>query len=189
MNVELVRWPAQLERRERLRSLRQPRVLLIEGDEPAPLTPDPLEDWVRLPVERADLNTRMQALAIAAQRNGEDVPTIDEWGVLRFSGRQATLPPLEARLARPLVQHYRSVISRDELSRVGWPEGAPGRNALDVHILRVRRRIEPVGLVVRTLRSRGYLVDACGTPSAPLAGGPSHPSTVVIPGGPKCSIS
>lgn len=187
MNVELVRWPAQLDRRERLRSLRQPRILLIEGDVPAPLTPDPLEDWVRLPVERADLNTRMQALAIAAEHRGDDAPTIDEWGVLRFCGRQATLPPLEARLARPLVQQFRSVISRDELSRVGWPEGAPGRNALDVHILRVRRRIEPVGLVIRTLRSRGYLVDAEARALAPLAD-PAHALTV-IPGGKTCSIS
>lgn len=160
MNVELVRWPAQRERRDRLRALRQPRILLVEGDDPAPLTPDSLEDWVRLPVDRADLDARMRALAIVAQGGVGDEPALDEWGVLRFCGRQATLPPLEARLARPLIQRYRSVISREELSRAGWPDGAPGRNALDVHILRVRRRIEPVGLVVRTLRSRGYLVDA-----------------------------
>jgi DNA-binding response OmpR family regulator len=50
-------------------------------------------------------------------------------------------------------------VSRDALARAGWPDGAPGRNALDVHVLRLRRRLVPVGLVIRTVRSRGYLLE------------------------------
>jgi DNA-binding response OmpR family regulator len=34
----------------------------------------------------------------------------------------------------------------------------PTRNALDVHMLRLRRRLEPLGLEVRTVRSRGYVL-------------------------------
>ena len=34
----------------------------------------------------------------------------------------------------------------------------PTRNALDVHVLRLRRRIAPLGLEIRTVRSRGYLM-------------------------------
>ena len=45
----------------------------------------------------------------------------------------------------------------------GWPRGAPGRNALDVHMLRLRRRIAPVGLAIKTVRSRGYLLEAAPT--------------------------
>ena len=41
----------------------------------------------------------------------------------------------------------------------GWPGGTPGRNALDVHVLRLRRRLEPVRLAIRTVRSRGYLLE------------------------------
>jgi DNA-binding response OmpR family regulator len=52
------------------------------------------------------------------------------------------------------------VVSRDALARAGWPDGAPGRNALDVHVLRLRRRLEPLGLVIRTVRSRGYVLEA-----------------------------
>ena len=44
------------------------------------------------------------------------------------------------------------------MARRAWPNGAPTRNALDVHILRLRRRIAPLGLEVRTVRSRGYLL-------------------------------
>ena len=36
--------------------------------------------------------------------------------------------------------------------------GAPTRNALDVHVLRLRRRLAPLGLEIRTVRSRGYLL-------------------------------
>jgi len=30
---------------------------------------------------------------------------------------------------------------------------------LDVHIVRLRRRLAPLGLVIRTVRSRGYLLE------------------------------
>jgi DNA-binding response OmpR family regulator len=46
------------------------------------------------------------------------------------------------------------------LARAGWPDGAPGRNALDVHVLRLRRRVAPLGLAIRTVRSRGYLLES-----------------------------
>ena len=160
MNVELVRWPSQRDRRDRLRSSGHPRLLLVEGDTPAPLVTDPMEDWVRLPVDRSDLQARVQGIMARAERADWGAPRIDEWGVLRFGGRQVTLPPLEARLAAVLVEQFRSVILRDDLTRAGWPGEPPGRNALDVHILRLRRRIEPVGLSVRTVRSRGYLLES-----------------------------
>jgi DNA-binding response OmpR family regulator len=35
----------------------------------------------------------------------------------------------------------------------------PSRNALDVRILRLRRRVADLGLAVRTVRHRGYLLE------------------------------
>lgn len=70
-----------------------------------------------------------------------------------------SVPPLEARLLSTLLDRFGAVVSRDNLSRSGWPTGAPGRNALDVHMLRLRRRISPLGLAIRTVRSRGYLLE------------------------------
>lgn len=63
-----------------------------------------------------------------------------------------------------LIARYGAVVSRDQLARVGWPQGAPGRNALDVHVLRLRRRIGEMGLAIKTVRSRGYLLES--TPMA-----------------------
>jgi len=79
--------------------------------------------------------------------------------VLRFDGAWVSLPPVEARVTGALLQRFGGVVSRDSLARAGWPEGAPGRNALDVHVLRLRRRISPLTLAIRTVRSRGYLLE------------------------------
>ncbi|MCC6435964.1 MAG: helix-turn-helix domain-containing protein [Acidimicrobiales bacterium] len=159
MDVEMVRWPSRRQRRDQLAAARLPRLLLVEPDAPAPVAVDPLEDWVRLPVDRNDLQARIDALSARGRDAGLSAPRLDEWGVLRFGGRQVTLPPLEARLAVVLVESYKGVVRRDDLTRAGWPGDNPGRNALDVHILRLRRRVEPLGLSIRTVRSRGYLLE------------------------------
>jgi DNA-binding response OmpR family regulator len=67
---------------------------------------------------------------------------------------------VESRLTTALLDRYQAVVSRESLARAGWPDGMPGRNVLDVHIVRLRRRLAPLGLAIRTVRSRGYLLEA-----------------------------
>ncbi len=88
-----------------------------------------------------------------------DKPHLNEDGVLRVNDRWVALPPVEARLAGVLVDGFGAVVSRASLTRVGWPAGSSSRNALDVHVLRLRRRLSPLGLAIRTVRSRGYLLE------------------------------
>jgi DNA-binding winged helix-turn-helix (wHTH) protein len=79
---------------------------------------------------------------------------------------------VEARLTAALIERFGAVVSREQLARSGWPKGAPGRNALDVHVLRLRRRIGPLGLAIKTVRSRGYLLEAeLETVPAPTSSG------------------
>lgn len=160
MDVVLVRWPAERTRRDRLQEQNHPRLLLVEEDAPAPITSDLFEDWVRLPANEADVRARVQSLQARVREFGPVVPTIDGDGVLRFGSLWVSIPPVEARLIEALIERYGTVVGRDVLTRAGWPEKEPGRNALDVHVLRLRRRIEPLGLAVRTVRSRGYLLEA-----------------------------
>lgn len=162
MDVVLVRWPSEAERRDRLRAEQRPRILLVEGDAPPPVTGDLFEDWLRLPADDADLRARVQGLQARLQEFGPVLPSIDDDGVLRFGGGWVSIPPVEARLVTALLERFGTVVGRDVLTRAGWPEKEPGRNALDVHVLRLRRRIEPLGLAVRTVRSRGYLLEAEG---------------------------
>ena len=79
--------------------------------------------------------------------------------MLRVGDRWVSLPPVEARLTEALLDRFGAVVSRDALARSGWPGGSPGRNALDVHVLRLRRRLSPLQLAIRTVRSRGYLLE------------------------------
>ena len=133
---------------------------------------DCLEDWILLPAAESEVRARVDALAARTQAhlgNGNGTaskpspvpatPVIDDFGVLRLHGSWVALPPLEARLAEALLERLGAVTSRELLVRAGWPSGAPGRNALDVHVLRLRRRLQPVGLAIRTVRSRGYLME------------------------------
>lgn len=159
MEVVLVRWPAEAPRRARLVADGVPRLLLLEESAPAPDPPDCLEDWVRVPVEDRDLQARIAGLEIRAAHHVVVAPLLDDDGVLRVGDSWVPLPPVESRLAAILLERMGVVVSREALAEAGWPDGAPGRNALDVHVLRLRRRLASVGLCISTVRSRGYLLE------------------------------
>jgi DNA-binding response OmpR family regulator len=159
MDVVLVRWPAEEDRRVALRASGVARLLLLEDGASPPVADDDLEDWIRIPADEVDLHARVENLARRSRSRHDEQPVLDEDGVLRVGGGWVPLPPVEARLTAALVDRYGAVVSRDALARAGWPDGAPGRNALDVHVLRLRRRLAPLGLAIRTVRSRGYLLE------------------------------
>jgi Transcriptional regulatory protein, C terminal len=159
VDVAVVRWPKETDHRDRLAREGRPRLLLLEAGVLPPLVEDPLEDWVRIPAADTDVRARLDTLALRARMRVPVYPSLDDDGVLRHNGSWASLPPVEARLTRLLLDRMGAVVSRDSLSRAGWPDGAPGRNALDVHVLRLRRRLTQVDLAIRTVRSRGYLLE------------------------------
>jgi two-component system, OmpR family, response regulator len=138
------------------------RLLLVEDGQPPPRVVDCLEDWIRVPASEEDVRARVEALVARSQAHEEKLPGLDANGVLRYGGRWVSLPPLEARLTATLIDRFGAVVGRDTLIRAVWPGRAPGRNALDVHILRLRRRLQPLGLAIRTVRSRGYLLEPEG---------------------------
>ncbi|HUP85699.1 MAG TPA: helix-turn-helix domain-containing protein [Acidimicrobiales bacterium] len=179
MDVVLVRWPAEADRRTRLQAAGSARLLLVDEGHRPPHPDDCLEDWIRIPADEVDVRVRIEGLSRRAARHVTNVPDLDPDGVLRFADAWVSLPPVEARLTRALVDRFGTVVGREALARAGWPEGAPGRNALDVHVLRLRRRLTTVGLSIKTVRSRGYLLEAAeptqsvGMASAPPAAGSS----------------
>ena len=157
MDVVLVRWPEETPRLTELRNGGTPRLLLVGPEAPPPASADPLEDWIRLPADDRDVRARVATLEARAD-GGSPAPQIDDDGLLRLRDEWVALSPVERELASALVERFGAVVGRDQLARRAWPRGAPTRNALDVHILRLRRRIAPLGLEVRTVRSRGYLL-------------------------------
>ncbi|MBT2418878.1 helix-turn-helix domain-containing protein [Streptomyces sp. ISL-22] len=156
--VHLLRWPEQAAEVERYRLRRMPRLLVVAPGARPPATLDPLEDWVREPVDDGELQARWEILRARAVPRA---PVVDSQDVLHYAGRRLPLAAGEAELVRLLLESYRSVVRREELAQRLWPDSdARRRNALDVRVLRARRRLEPLGLIIRTVWRRGYLLDA-----------------------------
>ncbi|SRR6266540_3429838 len=160
MEVELVRWPSDASRLHDLRESGAPRLVLVAASSRAPMPTDDFEDWVRLPATDEDIRLRVDVLRSRLQRDREELPVLDASGLLHFRGTTMPLPPMEIRLVSAFLARYGAVVGRDQLTTAGWPGERVDRNVLDVHILRLRRRLTPLGLVIRNVRNRGYLLDA-----------------------------
>ncbi len=80
------------------------------------------------------------------------------------------IPPKELQLLAVLVGSAGSVVPRSKLSEAAWELGAAPAKSLDVHIRRLRKRIEPDPSrprYLRTVRGFGYIFDTV-TPSRPV---------------------
>ena len=64
MEVEVVRWPDETRRRERLVLAGEPRLLLVEDGQRPPVVMDCLEDWVRVPASEQEMQARLDALEV-----------------------------------------------------------------------------------------------------------------------------
>jgi DNA-binding response OmpR family regulator len=155
----MVRWPLEVDRRRQLQALAAPRLLLLEDGVAPPEDGDCLEDWQRLPASEDDVRARVAALLVRARAHGSLQPEIDNDGVVRFRGSWVHLPPVEARLFAALLERFGAVVSRAAMHRAGWSSEELSANALDVRMGRLRRRLAPLGLTVRTVRSRGFLLE------------------------------
>ena len=157
MDVALVRWPLERGRLDALRRQGEPRLVVVEDGDP-PSGEDPLEDWLRAPIDVDELRVRTDTLRARARRR-DPAPVIDADGILRYRGRILTMPPVQRRLADALLERWGSVVGRDALVRAAWPHTVPShRNVLDVHVARLRRLLGEVGLELKTVRRRGYLL-------------------------------
>lgn len=166
MEVELLRWPEEEATRRRLAAARVPRLLLIGEGEAPPLALDELEDWVRYPLDAAELGVRCETLQERA-RLVAPRPTglvLDD-GVLRNGDRWIALPPLESRLFAALLEQSGAVVHRAALTDAGWPKGAPADDrAVDGVVKRLRRRVTPLGVRIHTVAGSGFLLDHVSAP-------------------------
>ncbi|GGU85973.1 helix-turn-helix domain-containing protein [Lentzea flava] len=157
-DVIFVRWPVQAALRSRCRQDGVPRLLVVEGGALPPISNDPVEDWVRPPVSSDDLQTRVRALQ--NRFNSRRAPAIDSTGTLTFGPHSVTISSTQAELMRLLVERFGKVVYRVEfMQRFAHRRRALNRNSLDLHIMRLRRRLLPIGLSIRTVWGRGYLLD------------------------------
>jgi len=163
MDVAMIQWPSDEGLRAQLEEQRQPRLLLVDSDVEPPHCTDVLEDWIRLPVSRDDRNARIRTLEARVGDVEREVPSIDGSGTLCYRGASTQLSAIQSDLALALLERFGSVVSRETLVAAAWPRDESSDNNLDVAIGRLRRQLEPVGLRIRTVRSRGYLLTSVGS--------------------------
>jgi DNA-binding winged helix-turn-helix (wHTH) protein len=175
VEVALIRWPVEADKRSALLASQQPHLLLVEFG-PPPVNDSPFEDWIRVPASAADLEARLESLRSRSRQLETDDGTwtlfglrLEEGGILRTDIGWVSLSPLEARLVATLLERPGAAVTRQALIESGWPptdeaRTDPRRHALDAHMLRLRQRLPSVGLTVRTIRSRGYLLEQLPLP-------------------------
>ena len=164
-DVVVLCWPSDAEDVIRLHDHGVPCLLLLDAAADPPDLGSLLVDWVRLPADDRDLTARLSRLRRHAVVPAA-LPTLDGYGRLTYGDRWVELTPIEERLAEALIESFGTVVPGPVLAARGWPGAPPSANALRVHLHRMRRRVESIGLEVRMLRGSGYLLQIADAPPA-----------------------
>ncbi len=158
VDVRLVRWPEQARLREELALVGIPRVIVLDAlDRPLPAA-DELEDWIRAPLDHADLVVR--ATTVARRADLRERPWHDGNGVVGFRERWCGMPAGQAAIVRLLVERFGSVVRDDEIFGL-CAEGCASAHAEAVKtaLRRIKHGLAPLGLRVTRVRGSGYLLD------------------------------
>ena len=105
-------------------------------------------------------------MTVSAQANDSDVGgmiRLDGGGLLHVGTAWVALPLMEWRLVATLLAHIGEVVPRDDLTGAAWPGRRVKDGTLSVSMKRVRSRIEPLGLLITTVRGRGFVISAGGS--------------------------
>ena len=172
MAVELLHYPDETVRLATLRQRGVPRLLVVTPPHLPPRCVDPFEDWVWGTAGSADVDARVAVLDARVRAQAVQVPTLDEAGRLRVDGTTVRLTPKEAVLTSRLLADFGEVVGREALTRVAWPRGRVRGRTLDTHMMRLRRHLAAVGLAVRTVRARGWLLERLDGATTTLTAAP-----------------
>jgi DNA-binding winged helix-turn-helix (wHTH) protein len=89
-----------------------------------------------------------------------DQPQLDQFGVLRYRGGWISLSPVQEAIMRSLLARFAEPVSRADVAAAAWPGNGAGVSAINIHIYRLRPRLRDLGLVIHTLRGRGFLLES-----------------------------
>jgi len=160
-HVELLRWPAQDDRRRLLASLGEPRILLLTPGGPTPALIDDIELWIAEGGDPSDLVRGVAALQrrILDSHIPPAAPALDDDGLLWFRGRWIAVSDTQLPVVDLLVQNYQRLVRNEDLSRTYLDAGG-GTSPASFRTLigRVAKRLSEVGLKLHVVRRRGVIL-------------------------------
>jgi DNA-binding response OmpR family regulator len=154
MDVCVLRWPDQADEADRLASAGTPRLLVVEPGAAPPVETSCVADWIRLPADDIDMRTRLATLAARAARH-RPAPVVDEYGGVSYGGKTVFLTVSDERIASVLVEFFGHPVLYKELTSRVWT-GDASKEGLRVQVSRLRRRIAPLGLSIKSIRGCSY---------------------------------
>jgi two-component system OmpR family response regulator len=124
------------------------------------------DDYLAKPFELAELEARVRALARRGMAGGlalisHGALTYDPIGrVARVDGKPIELSAREVSLLEIFLQRAGRLVSKDQLVNhlCEWGEEVSG-NAIEVYVHRLRKKLEPGGVRIVTVRGLGYSLE------------------------------
>jgi len=131
------------------------------------------DDYLAKPFELAELEARLRALSRRAGHGGQSLVehgalTFDTVGrIARIGGDIVELSARELGVLEILLAREGRLVSKEQIvdHLCRWDEGV-SENAVEVYVHRLRRKLEPGGVKISTLRGLGY----CLAPVKPALG-------------------
>jgi two-component system, OmpR family, response regulator len=129
------------------------------------------DDYLAKPFELSELEARVRALIRRAhQKAGSEIVhgplRLDSAGRrLYHNDAPIDLSQRELAVAEVLLMRAGRVVTKQQIADqlYGWDD-AVNANAVEVFVYRLRRKLEPTGVDIRTIRGMGYLIEK---PDAP----------------------
>jgi len=124
------------------------------------------DDYLAKPFAMAELGARVRALLRRAQMQSSPRITHGPLSMDKaarrayLAGEQLDLTAREWAVLEVLLQKVEKIVSKDSI--INWVAGRDGElspNAVEVYISRLRAKLEPAGIRIRTVRGFGYMLE------------------------------
>jgi two-component system response regulator TctD len=127
------------------------------------------DDYLVKPFELGELEARLRALL---RRRGSDASPWRQFGNLRFDAGGGNafagedvieLTRREVAVLECLMRRPGRIVSKEAILDAAFPSDSDvAPNAVEVHVSRLRRKLETAGVTVRGLRGLGYRLEEAG---------------------------